>query len=376
MSNQKETFKIDYRYLKIATSLGYRNIGYTWPNPSVGCVIVKNNHIVGTGSTGIKGRPHAEKLALEEAKSDALDSTVYTTLEPCSHFGKTNPCALELVKAKVRRLVCPLKDPDPRVSGRGFELLRNNGIIVDNSSILVKEISELNEGFFTLIEKKRPYVALKLALSLNGKIATQDRKSNWITGKKSRNFVQLLRSKYDAIMVGTKTAFLDNPRLNLRDQFIGLPQPVKIIIDKSLKITKINSNNYLNSNNNLIIVHDINLKKEKIKFLELKRIKTLGVPTLENGNINLSVMLKELAKFGLTRILVEGGGKLGTSLVENNLVDKLILFTAGIILDKEGVDGFKSSISNYIDLQNYKRYTLDKTFAYGNDVAHFWNIKD
>ena len=243
MNNQEKNTKNDFRFLKTAISLGYRSIGQTWPNPSVGCVIVKNQHIVGTGNTSFGGRPHAEKIALDQAKSEALDSTVYVTLEPCSHFGKTAPCTTQLIKAKVKRVVCPLKDPNPRVNGKGFEILRKNGIIVDNSPILLKEIKNLNQGFITSIEKKRPFIALKLAMSLNGKIATQTKKSNWISGEKSRNFVQLIRSHYDAIMIGTETAFWDNPSLNLRDQFSDLPQPAKIIIDKDLKLSKKNEFN-------------------------------------------------------------------------------------------------------------------------------------
>jgi len=374
MENQENNIKNDYRFLKTAISLGYRSIGHTWPNPSVGCVIVKNNHIVGTGNTALSGRPHAEKIALDQAKSEALDSTVYVTLEPCSHFGKTAPCTSELIKAKVRRVVCPLKDPNPRVNGKGFETLRRYGVVVDNSPILLKELKKLNQGFITSIEKQRPFIALKLAMSLNGKIATQTNKSNWISGAKSRNFVQLIRSHYDAIMIGTETAFWDNPRLNLRDQFSDLPQPAKIIIDKDLKLSKKINFTKSKAAEKLFFVHDINLEKEKTKYMEVKGINTIGVSTLKNGNLNLDEIFKKLSKLGLTSVLVEGGGKIATSLLEFKLVDKLILFTAGIILDKNGVDGFQSSIPEIINLDNYNRYHLDKSLTIGNDVAHFWNI--
>ena len=376
MDNQEKNTKNDFRFLKTAISLGYRSIGQTWPNPSVGCVIVKNQHIVGTGNTAVGGRPHAEKIALDQAKSEALDSTVYVTLEPCSHFGKTAPCTTQLIKAKVKRVVCPLKDPNPRVNGKGFEILRKNGIIVDNSPILLKEIKNLNQGFITSIEKKRPFITLKLAMSLNGKIATQTKKSNWISGEKSRNFVQLIRSHYDAIMIGTETAFWDNPSLNLRGQFSDLPQPAKIIIDKDLKLSK--KMNLIGSKDNekLFFVHDLNLKKEKIEYMKVKGIRTIGVSTLKNGNLNLDEIFKNLSKLGLTSVLVEGGGKIATSLLEVELVDKLILFTAGIILDKNGIDGFQPSIPKSMNLNNYNRYDLDKSLTIGNDVAHFWNINN
>ena len=376
MDNQEKNIKNDFRFLKTAISLGYRSIGQTWPNPSVGCVIVKNQHIIGTGNTAFRGRPHAEKIALDQAKSEALDSTVYVTLEPCSHFGKTAPCTTQLIKAKVKRVVCPLKDPNPRVNGKGFEILRKNGIIVDNSPILLKEIKNLNQGFITSIEKKRPFIALKLAMSLNGKIATQTKKSNWISGEKSRNFVQLIRSHYDAIMIGTETAFWDNPSLNLRGQFSDLPQPAKIIIDKDLKLSK--KMNYIRSKDTdkLFFVHDLNLKKEKIESMKVKGIRTIGVSTLKNGNLNLDEIFKNLSKLGLTSVLVEGGGKIATSLLEVELVDKLILFTAGIILDKNGIDGFQPSIPESINLNNYNRYDLEKSLTIGNDIAHFWSINN
>ena len=376
MEDHPKTTKTDYRFLKIAISLGYRNLGSTWPNPSVGCVIVKNNHIVGIGNTAYRGRPHAEKIALDQAKSNAIDSTVYLTLEPCSHVGKTNPCTSKLIKAKVKRVVCPLKDPNPSVNGKGFELLKKNGIEVDNSPLLLKELKELNEGFITSIEKKRPYITLKLALSLNGKIATKKNKSSWISGEKSRKFVQMIRSKHDAILIGTKTAFWDNPRLNLRDQFKNLPQPVKIILDKNLKLLEQIDLDRSMYNNKIFLVHDVNLKKKKTKSLKLKGINTLGVSTLENGYLDLTDLFKKLSKLGLTRILVEGGGKLATSLIESKLVDKLILFSAGIILDKDGIDGINLGLSDAISLNDYDRYSLDKSIIIGNDVAHFWNTNN
>ena len=374
MSSNQELDKKDFRYLKTAISLGKRNLGQTWPNPSVGCVIVKNNHIIGMGTTAFGGRPHAETIALKQAKAEAKNSTMYVTLEPCSHFGKTNPCIIEIIKAKINRLVCPLKDPNPEVNGSGFKLLKKNGIIVDNSPILLKEIRELNEGFISLIEKKRPFIALKLALSLNGKIATQTNKSNWITGEKSRNYVQLLRANYDAIIVGTETAYWDNPRLNLRDQFHDLPQPTKIIIDKKLRLLDQIISDRQSTTEKKIIVHDRKVKKDKFRNAKYSKIDFLGIPTKENDHIDLEILFRELANLGYTRILVEGGGKLATSLIKFKLVDKLFLFTAGILLDKSGIDGFKPLISDIVNLDKYNRYTLDRYKSFGNDILHIWNI--
>ncbi len=368
----EDTMETDVRYLKLAISLGYRSLGQTWPNPPVGCVLVKRNRIVGTGYTGLKGRPHAETNALKEAGKLANGATAFVTLEPCSHYGQTPPCAWELIKANVKRVVCPLEDPNPRVSGNGFKLLKEHGIIVDKVPFLIKEARELAEGFLKVMHEKRPFIALKLALSLNSKIATGSNESNWITGENARTLVHFFRSRYDAVMVGTNTAMIDNPELNLRGQFKYLPQPKKIILDRNLSLP--NTHNFAKStgSENLIIVHDEKNKPKALQKWGKNGIQTLGVLSNKNEGINLKDLLTRLANLGLTRVLVEGGGNLSTSLLHHNLVDLLILFTAGIIIEEKGINGFTPKILSNVSLLKSPRFKLDKTFKVGEDVAHFW----
>jgi diaminohydroxyphosphoribosylaminopyrimidine deaminase/5-amino-6-(5-phosphoribosylamino)uracil reductase len=367
-----ESLKADVRFIQLAIALGYRAIGHTWPNPPVGCVLVKDGIIVGTGHTGLNGRPHAETNALREAGKKADGATAYVTLEPCSHIGITGPCALKLIEANVRRVVCPLEDPDPRVSGTGFRLLEKHGVIVDRTTLMVKEARTLAQGFLKVVEQKRPFIALKLALSLNGKIATKSYESNWISGKDSRALVHFFRSRHDGVMVGRKTASIDNPNLNLRGQFSLLPSPKRIILDQSLSLKK--SSNFANQGayNDLIIVHDQQYNGVASRKWHRYGAKTIGVKTTNKQRLDLEEVMIKLASFGLTSILVEGGGELATSLLDDGLVDLIILFTAGVLIEKEGIDGFNPMIPPNLTLSQAPRFSLEKTFQVGNDVAHFW----
>ncbi len=374
--SQKNTTEVDVRFSKLAIAVGYRSIGQTWPNPSVGCVLVKDGTIVGTGYTEIGGRPHAEFNAIKEAGKLSDGATAYITLEPCSHFGKAPPCAVELIRANIKRVVCPLEDPDPRVSGNGFKLLEEHGIQVDRISCLTKEARKLAEGFLKVAEKKRPFIALKLALSLNGKIATRSNESNWISGNDSRTLVHFLRSRYDAVMVGKKTALVDNPNLNLRGQFSLLPSPKKIILDRELTLPKTSNFAKNNKNKNLIIVHDRKYDSKALRKWNQNSVNTLGVRADQKNGIDLPDLSMKLANIGLTRILVEGGGDLATSLLNQGLVDLLILFTAGILVDKEGLNGFNPIIKSSTTLSESPKFSLERTFRVGNDVAHLWRPLD
>ena len=374
--SHKNTKEVDLRFSKLAIAVGYRTIGQTWPNPAVGCVLVKDGTIVGTGHTEVGGRPHAEFNAIKEAGKLSNGATAYITLEPCSHFGKTPPCAMELIKANIKRVVCPLEDPNPKVSGNGFRLLEENGIQVDRVTCLTKEAKQLAEGFLTVIEKKRPFIALKLALSLNGKIATRKNESNWISGKNSRTLVHFLRSRYDAVMVGKNTALVDNPNLNLRGQFSLLPSPKKIILDSELSLPKTSNFAKSGAKKNLIIVHNRKYNSKAIKKWNENCVSTLGVKANKTNGIDLPDLTEKLANIGLTRILVEGGGHLATSLLNQDLVDLLILFTAGILIEKDGLNGLNPTIQSHGTLSESPKFSLERTFRIGNDVAHLWRPLD
>ncbi|MEM9585629.1 MAG: bifunctional diaminohydroxyphosphoribosylaminopyrimidine deaminase/5-amino-6-(5-phosphoribosylamino)uracil reductase RibD, partial [Pseudomonadota bacterium] len=224
----------DARFMALALSLGRRGLGRTWPNPAVGCVIVKGGRILGRGWTQPGGRPHAETEALAQAGSSARGADVYVSLEPCAHHGKTPPCAQALIDAGVVRVVIATQDPDPRVSGQGSEMLRAAGIGVD-IGVMEDEALADNAGFFSRIELDRPFVTLKLASSFDGRIATATGESQWITGADTRRYVHGLRARHDAIMVGGGTARKDDPSLTVRG--LGTAwQPARIVVSRRLDL--------------------------------------------------------------------------------------------------------------------------------------------
>ena len=224
----------DTRFLKLALSLGRQGLGQCWPNPSVGCVLVKDGLIIGRGRTAPGGRPHAERVALAQAGEAARGATAYVSLEPCSHHGHTPPCAEGLIEAGVARVVAAIEDPDPRVSGRGFEMLRAAGVQVV-SGLCAEEAEADLAGFLTRVRHGRPYVTLKLATSFDGRIATASGHSQWITGPAARAWVHGARARHDAVMVGAGTARADDPMLTVRDMGVA-HQPVRVVVSRRLDI--------------------------------------------------------------------------------------------------------------------------------------------
>ena len=227
----------DRSYMQLALRLAHRGLGSNWPNPSVGCIIVKDNKIIGRGWTGQGGRPHAEHLALLQAGKNAAGATVYVTLEPCSHHGETPPCVDALISAKVKQVVVAIIDPDKRVSGKGLAKLRSKGIDVE-LGVCADSAAELNAGFFNRVNSGRPMVTLKLATSLDGFIATANGDSKWITSLGARLRGHLLRSEHDAILVGIGTVLKDNPSLTVRLPGLFEKSPVRIILDSRLRTPK------------------------------------------------------------------------------------------------------------------------------------------
>ena len=231
MVNQSLTYE---HFMSVALSLGRRGLGKTWPNPSVGCVIVRDGIVVGRGLTGKGGRPHAETQALTQAGKRAKGSTVFVTLEPCSHQGQTGSCARALIEAGVNHVVVAIKDNDPRVNGSGLRMLRSAGIKV-TTGVLSDEAKSDHHGFLLKNNESRPKVTLKLATSLDGRIAARTGDSQWITNERSREIVQLQRSHHDAIMIGAGTARNDNPRLTVRNTALSA-NPVRIIISDKINL--------------------------------------------------------------------------------------------------------------------------------------------
>ena len=293
---------IDEKYMRIALSLARKGEGLTNPNPAVGAVIVKNGRIVGKGYHKRCGLPHAEVNALNEARGRAKGATLYVTLEPCDHFGRTPPCTDAIINAKIKRVVIGMKDPNPITNGRGIKKINSHGIKT-TIGVLETEAIGLNKPFIKFITNRMPYVTVKVAESLDGKIATRVGDSKWISGEDSRLYVHRLRAKVDAVMVGANTAMKDDPTLLSR--ISKDKQPIRVIVGD---IRKMPSN-------------------AKI-FSATGKSPVYIAATKHGGKVDLKDLLKKLGKMGIMHLLVEGGGELIASLVENRLVDEFLFFIA------------------------------------------------
>lgn len=321
--NLATTNLCDERYMRLALCLAQRGLGTTAPNPSVGCVIVKDNRIIGQGVTAPGGRPHAETQSLQQAGAEARGATAYVTLEPCSHHGKTPPCAEALMEAGVARVVVALEDCDSRVAGRGIAQMRDMGITVD-VGLCRDEARALNAGFFSVHERRRPLVTLKLATSLDGKIATASGESKWITGDAARRYAHLLRAEHDAIMVGIGTVLADNPSLTCRLPGLEDRNPIPVVMDSRLRLPKDSQ-----------LAHSASLVLTCESRQLAHPVTTIQVPA-QDGHINPTAALTALADGGITRLLVEGGGRLAASLLKADLVDHLIWIQAPKIIGADG----------------------------------------
>lgn len=318
----------DDRWMALALALGRRGMGRVWPNPAVGCVIVRDGRVVGRGWTGDGGRPHAETVALAQAGEAARGATVYVTLEPCAHHGRTPPCADALVAAGVARVVVATGDPDPRVAGRGLARLREAGIAVF-TPLREDEARHDHAGFLLRVTAGRPWVTLKLAASLDGRIATASGESRWITGPRARESVQLLRSRHDAVMVGGGTARADDPLLTVRG--IDRPPVVRVVWSRGLDLDRHSQLARTARSTPLWLLH---VQGDPGPWRDLGA-RCLRVAGTEQG-VDLREGLKALAEAGLTRVLCEGGGQLAAGLLRAGLVDEIVLFHAGHVLGAEG----------------------------------------
>jgi diaminohydroxyphosphoribosylaminopyrimidine deaminase / 5-amino-6-(5-phosphoribosylamino)uracil reductase len=317
----------DEYYMRLALQMAEATLGQTGINPSVGCVIVKQGRIIGMGAHLARGSHHAEIHALQMAGDDAKGSTVYVTLEPCSHYGRTPPCAERLISEKVARVVVAALDPNPQVSGRGVERLRASGIEVD-VGLLASESTRLNEMFNKYITTKLPFVTVKTASTLDGRIASESGDSKWITGEKARGYVHILRARHQAIMVGVDTIIADDPSLTAR-----LPnpsqQPVRLIVDSRLRLPL---------DSKVVRTPDaptIVLTTKQASMDQIMKLNALGVEVIKCGDgprVDLVHAMRVLGEREISSILLEGGGRLNGAMLEAGLVDKVILFYAPKII--------------------------------------------
>lgn len=321
---------MDTKYMKRALELARKGIGYVNPNPLVGAVIVKNEKIIAEGYHEFYGGPHAEINAFNHAEEDVQGAVMYVTLEPCSHYGKTPPCAHAIVEKGIRKIVVAMEDPNPEVSGRGIKLLREHGIEVI-TGVLEEESRKLNEIFLKYITTQLPFCILKTAMTLDGKIATKAGDSKWITSEASRQYVHQLRHRAAGIMVGVNTITQDDPLLNTRLEDGKGSDPIRIVVDTSAKIPLEANVLNLESRARTIIVATDLAKKEKLKSLEDKGAEIIISPLTKSG-VCLKHLMKELGKRKIDSVLLEGGSELNYSALEAGIVDKVNVFIAPKII--------------------------------------------
>jgi len=352
-----------------ALALADRALGTTWPNPAVGCVIVSGQDVVGEAATAPRGRPHAEVRALDLAGPRAAGSTVYVTLEPCAHQGETGPCAEALVKARVARVVVAMEDPDPRVSGRGLEILRKAGITVD-LGLGAAEAARITQGFVSRVALGRPMVTLKLAQSLDGRIALASGASRWITGGVARAYVHALRARCDGILIGAGTARADDPMLDVREGITTPRPPVRIVADSQLTLSLGSRLVQSAKSQPLWLLHVPGAPPARAAQLAAAGVVLLSVPAAAKGRVDMAAALQMLGARGLTSVLCEGGGTLAASLIAASRVDHLLTILSGKIIGGDG----QASIGplGALDLGSVPQMELVDTSILGPDIALSW----
>jgi diaminohydroxyphosphoribosylaminopyrimidine deaminase/5-amino-6-(5-phosphoribosylamino)uracil reductase len=322
--------------MRAALTLACRGLGRVAPNPAVGCILVKDGRVVGRGWTQPGGRPHAETEALDRAGDQARGATAYVSLEPCSHHGETPPCAEALIAAGVARCVVALGDPDERVAGRGLARLREAGIDVAEG-LLADAAAEVNAGFLMRTREGRPLVTLKLATTLDGRIATKVGESRWITGEVARAHVHLLRAGHDAVMVGGGTALADDPRLDVRLPGLEDRAPLRIVLDGGLRLPATHDLVARAGSQPTLVFTRSGHPRSARQTLEKAGVELVEVETDEDGVLSASAVLQALGRRGLTCLLVEGGGSLAASLFRADLVDRLVWFHSPGVIGGDGV---------------------------------------
>ncbi len=344
----------DPKWMRVALNLARRGVGQTAPNPSVGCVIIKNGIVLGRGWTQPGGRPHAETMALEQAGKAAEGAEVYVTLEPCAHTGQTPPCAEALVRANVGRVVIAVEDPDNRVSGKGIEALKA-AAIETVVGVLEKEAASINRGFFLAKNSGRPLFTLKTAATIDGKIALANGDSKWITGAGARRYGHMLRAQHDAILVGVGTVLADDPSLNCRIAGLDGRNPVRVILDSSQRT----------------------LPDAKAVRGDQKSLLVTGMAGTQGKygeNVDIIVanphepvdVAKQLAERGITSVLIEGGSAVAASFLEAGLIDCIEAFSTGKIIGNNGLCAVGEL--NLAMLANAPHFTLKAVRRLGPDM--------
>jgi len=362
----------DLGAMRAALALARRGLGSVWPNPAVGCVIVKQGRVVGRGWTQPGGRPHGETEALRRAGDAARGAAAYVSLEPCCHWGRTPPCVDALITAGVRRVVVALEDPDPRVAGEGLRRLRAAGLDVE-VGLCAKEAAEVNAGFLSRLRLGRPLVTLKFATSLDGRIATASGESQWISGPPARERAHALRASHDAIMVGTGTAVADDPQLTCRLPGLDHRSPVRVVIDRHLRIPPAAR---LIADAHVVPTWVLTLPSadpdRRAAFLA-SRVTLIDVDPDRTGQVDLAAALTALGERGITRLLVEGGAGLAAAFFRARLVDRLVWVHAPLAIGGDGIPAIAGlDLAALADAPAFERLSTE---TIGDDVLTTFRVR-
>jgi diaminohydroxyphosphoribosylaminopyrimidine deaminase/5-amino-6-(5-phosphoribosylamino)uracil reductase len=353
----------DEDYMKQALRLARRGQGRTSPNPMVGAIIVKSNRVVGQGYHHYFGGKHAEINAIESAREDIRGAVMYITLEPCCHHGKTPPCVEAIIRSKIGRVIIGTLDPNPRVNGRSVELLNKQGIET-RVGVLEDECRALNEAYFKYMTSGLPFVTVKFAMTLDGRIATSTGSSQWISSPASQRLAQRLRVHNDAVMVGAGTIVRDNPRLTVR--LVRGRNPTRIVLDSRLRVPPDSQVLTEQEAAPTIVAATARANDEKIAELGRRGIEVLVIPEDERGRVDLTRLLKTLAKREISSVLVEGGAETITSFLHLNLVDRVVAIIAPKILGK-GIEAVGEL--NITDINKAVKLSFTRTYRSGDDIV-------
>jgi diaminohydroxyphosphoribosylaminopyrimidine deaminase/5-amino-6-(5-phosphoribosylamino)uracil reductase len=356
----------DLRWMRSAVLLSRYGLGRVAPNPSVGCVIVNDGRLVGRGRTADGGRPHAEAVALAVAGKAAQGATAYVTLEPCAHHGKTPPCADALIKAGVGRVVIALDDPDQRVTGKGIDRLEKAGIAVTILADVVG-VSEVLAGYLNRQRTGLPLVTVKIASTLDGRIALSDGQSKWITGERSRAYVHLLRAQHDAVMTASGTVRADNPALTCRLMGYDARQPLRVVVASRFDLDPASQLAQSAQSSQVMVMVG---KSDKGKSADMGAVRVVDIGVGEDGQTDIKAALRHLGGLGINAVLVEAGGRFVASMLKAGLVDRLIWTrSAGVI----GADGLASLAGlGLADLSDGRLFSRFKSFIIDDDMIEIF----
>jgi diaminohydroxyphosphoribosylaminopyrimidine deaminase/5-amino-6-(5-phosphoribosylamino)uracil reductase len=364
--------RLELDAMRAALTLARRGLGTVWPNPAVGCVILNDGRVVGRGWTQPGGRPHGETEALRRAGEAARGAVAHVSLEPCCHWGQTPPCVDALIAAGVRRVVVALEDPDPRVAGQGLRRLRAAGLDVD-VGLCAEEAAELNAGFLSRLRLGRPLVTFKLATSLDGRIAIASGESQWITGPPARERAHALRASHDAIMVGTGTVVADDPQLTCRLPGLGHRSPVRVVIDRHLRIPPAAR---IIADAHRVPTWVLTLRSadpgRRAAFLA-NGVTLIDVNDDGEEQIDLAAALGALGEQGITRLLVEGGARLAAAFFRARLVDRLVWVHAPLVIGGDGIPAIAGfDLAALADARAFERLSME---TIGDDVLTTFRVR-